>query len=324
MWTAGVTQGVMWREFDETGRLVHGDFVETVTRLMPMYWARFGGGSLYLLGMLLMALNMFMTWRRRPTAYEVPVYEAPALTPAPAAEPAPAAPAGLWARFFRIHRRWEGLPVTFTVLTTVAVVVASLFEILPTFLIKSNVPTIASVKPYTPLELAGRDIYVAEGCYNCHSQMVRPMRAETERYGEYSKPGEFVYDRPFQWGSRRIGPDLHRVGMKYPHYWHVRHMDDPRAVTEGSTMPRYAHMLEKPLDFAEIPARVRGMATLGVPYGDELQRAEALAREQAKRIADELVTQGGPKGLEDKQIVALTAYLQRLGRDIQTGAKMGR
>ena len=208
------------------------------------------------------------------------------------------------------------LPLPFTVWVAIAVVVASLFEIIPTFLIKSNVPTIASVKPYTPLELAGRDIYVAEGCYNCHSQMIRPIRPETERYGEYSKPGEFVYDHPFQWGSRRIGPDLHRIGGKYPDLWHVRHMREPREVTPGSVMPVYPWLLEKDTAYGVIQKRVDVMAMLGVPYGDALNRAETMAREQAAEIGARIVEQGGPANLEDKEIVALIAYLQRMGTDL--------
>jgi cytochrome c oxidase cbb3-type subunit I/II len=215
------------------------------------------------------------------------------------------------------HRKWERLPLTLTVAVTVAVIVASLFEIVPTFLIKSNVPTIATVTPYSPLELAGRDIYLSEGCYNCHSQMIRPIRAETERYGEYSKAGEFVFDHPFQWGSRRIGPDLHRVGNKYPHLWHVRHMDDPRAITAGSIMPAYPWMLTTELDFDRIPATTRAHQTIGVPYTDEdIAASVSNAREQAGAIAAGIAKEGGPNGLEDKQIVALIAYLQRLGTDI--------
>jgi len=187
----------------------------------------------------------------------------------------------------------------------------------PTFLIKSNVPTISTVEPYTPLELYGRDVYIAEGCYNCHSQMVRPLIAETERYGEYSKPGEFVYDHPFQWGSRRIGPDLHRVGGKYNHVWHVSHFKDPSEFNKGSLMPRYAHLFEVDTDFEAARPRVGAMAALGVPYADdEVAGAVDLAREQAGRIAGEIVAQGGPEGLADKQVVALIAYLQRLGTDI--------
>ena len=221
------------------------------------------------------------------------------------------------------HRAWERRALKFTAWVTVAVGIASLFEIIPTFLIRSNVPTISSIKPYSPLELAGRDIYVAEGCYNCHSQMVRPIRAETERYGEYSKPGEFVYDRPFQWGSRRIGPDLHRVGGKYPHLWHVRHMKDPRSTTLQSVMPPFPWLLEKDLDFDSMKRRVEVMAMLGVPYGRVVNDPAQLAREQAQSIAKEIRDQGGPRGLGSKQIVALMAYLQRLGTDLTAQPSSG-
>ena len=198
-----------------------------------------------------------------------------------------------------------------------AVVVASLFEILPTFLIRSNVPTIAAVTPYSPLELAGRDLYIREGCFNCHSQMVRPFRHETERYGEYSKPGEFVYDHPFLWGSRRIGPDLARAGGRYNDLWHVRHFEDPRSITPRSIMPTYRHLLSGRIDFAGIQPRVDGMAMLGVPYGEAVQRAPELARAQAREVAARIEAQGGPAGLADKEIVAMIAYLQRLGTDIK-------
>ncbi|MBI2568462.1 MAG: cytochrome-c oxidase, cbb3-type subunit I [Candidatus Schekmanbacteria bacterium] len=320
IYTAGITQGLMWRAFDETGRLAYPDFVETVLRLVPMYWVRALGGLLFLTGILMLGLNMLMTWKARPAAYTETVYEAPALAAEHGDSEAAAEPgASAWKRFvgIRWHRSWEGLPVTFTVLVAVAVIVASLFEIVPLFLIRSNVPTIAAVKPYTPLEVAGRDIYVSEGCYNCHSQMVRPLRAETERYGEYSKPGEFVYDHPFQWGSRRIGPDLHRVGGKYPHLWHVRHMQDPRSTTPQSIMPPYPWLLEDELDFAGIQPRVDVLAMLGVPYGDAVGHAEEMARKQAQTIADDVASQGGPTGLGQRKIVALIAYLQRLGIDIK-------
>jgi cytochrome c oxidase cbb3-type subunit I/II len=261
-----------------------------------------------------------MTWRRRPAVYDVPVIRAAPL--ARTVEPSHDDPVagGAWARFVALgwHRVWERRWVFFSVMTTAAVLVASLFEILPTFLIRSNVPTIASVKPYTPLELAGRDLYIREGCFNCHSQMIRPFRHETERYGEYSKPGEFVYDHPFLWGSRRIGPDLAREGGKYPDLWHVRHLNDPRSITARSIMPSYPKLLSDRLDFDGIQKRVDGMAMLGVPYGDALIAGNAprMAREQAKQIAEGIAAQGGPAGLEDKEIVAITAYLQRLGRDI--------
>ena len=322
IYSAGVTQGLMWRAFDETGRLAYPDFVETVARLVPMYWVRVTGGSLYIVGAILFAYNIFRTWRARPAAYAVPVVQAPPLpakvvvTPAPA--PAPA-PAGAWARFVSLewHRRWEALPITFTVLTTVAVIIASLFEIIPTFLIRSNVPTIASVKPFTPLELAGRDLYIREGCVNCHSQMVRPFRYETERYGEYSKPGETVYEHPFLWGSRRIGPDLAREGGKYPDLWHVRHFENPRAISPKSIMPAYPHLLTAELDFERIQSRVDAMAMLGVPYGDAVNNAPSLARAQALTVANSIAAGGGESGLETREIVALIAYMQRLGRDVR-------
>ncbi len=320
IYSAGLTQGLMWRAFDMTGRLQFPDFIETTMKLMPMYWMRAIGGTLYILGMLMFGWNILMTWRKRPARYEEPEVQAAPLTravPAPSdVRPGESA----FARFVaaRWHRRWEGLPLTFTVWVVIAVVVASLFEILPTFLIRSNVPTIASVKPLTPLELAGRDLYIREGCFNCHSQMIRPFRHETERYGEYSKPGEFVYDHPFLWGSRRIGPDLAREGGKYPNLWHVRHMLNPRDITPRSIMPPYAGMFTHPTDFAGIQSRVDAMAMLGVPYGELVKGgAEQAARTQAEGIAADIVANGGPSDLADKEIVAMIAYLQRLGVDIR-------
>jgi cytochrome c oxidase cbb3-type subunit I/II len=319
IYSAGLTQGLMWRAFDATGRLQFPDFVETTMRLMPMYLVRAVGGSLYILGMILFGYNIFKTWATRPAVYDEPVIQAAPLAPTYVPAPKPAG-ASAWTRFTRAawHRTWEGLPLTFTVLTAVAVVVASLFEIIPTFLIKSNIPTIAAVKPYTPLELAGRDLYIREGCFNCHSQMIRPFRYETERYGEYSKPGEFVYDHPFLWGSRRIGPDLAREGGKYPDLWHVRHFQNPPEITARSIMPPYPWLLKNAINFDAIQSRVDAMAMLGVPYGDAVNRAPAMARAQAKAIAEGIVAQGGPGNLGDKEVVALIAYVQRLGRDIRS------
>jgi len=324
---AGLTQGLMWRAFDESGRLQFPDFVETVTRLIPFYWIRVVGGCLYLSGMLLCGLNCLMTWRDRPAAYDVPVHQAPALSAA-YTDPAPPQSrvtnviglghkADVWIQG-AWHRRWERLPLRFTLFTLIAVAVASLFEIIPTFLIRSNVPSIATVQPYTPLELAGRDIYIAEGCYNCHSQMIRPIWAETKRYGAYSMPGEFVYDHPFQWGSRRIGPDLAREGGKQSHDWQVRHLENPRQLIGQSLMPTYAHLLREKLDFAGIQAKVDAMAMLGVPYGQAVKsgRAPELARAQANKLASDLVQQGGYPNMSDKKVIALLAYLQRLGTDI--------
>jgi cytochrome c oxidase cbb3-type subunit I/II len=325
IYSAGITQGLMWRAFDETGRLQYPDFIETTIRLLPMYWVRAAGGMLFIIGAVLFLYNIVMTWRRRPAAYEVPLIQAPPLREqAPVVAPSPAPVAGVLARFTGMvwHRTWERLPLTFTVLVAVAVIVASLFEILPTFLIRSNVPTIASVKPLTPLELAGRDLYIREGCFNCHSQMIRPFRHETERYGEYSKPGESVYDHPFLWGSRRIGPDLARVGGKYPPLWHVRHMFDPRSISPKSIMPPYAHLQASALDFGGIQRRVDAMAMLGVPYGDAVNRAPQMARDQASALAAEIEKAGGPAGLADREITAIVAYLERLGTDIGRPARV--
>jgi cytochrome c oxidase cbb3-type subunit I/II len=324
IYVAGLTQGLMWRAMDESGQLAYPDFVETVMAIIPMYYVRVVGGSMYMLGTLLLGINFIQTWRSRPAKYEEVVHQAPPLSRAYVAPPDPPSPLqghGFtgWGKFMaRVsamgwHRRWEGLPVKFTVWVLIAVAVASLFEIIPTFLIRSNVPTIASVKPYTPLELAGRDIYIAEGCYNCHSQMIRPILAETKRYGEYSKAGEFVYDHPFQWGSRRIGPDLAREGGRKSSLWHVLHFKNPPELTPKSLMPPYPWLLEKPINFDSLAAGVRANATLGVPYS-EAEVSGAVA--QASKIAADIVSQGGPEGLADKQVVAMIAYLQRLGTDL--------
>ena len=327
IYTAGLTQGLMWRAFDGTGRLQYGDFVETVIALMPMYWIRVIGGLFYFTGVLLMGYNFIRTWLRRPAVYTEAVQTATALA-AVYTDPAPPGSRldantdlghkgdvwlqGAW------HRVWERRPFKFTFWVIIAVGSASMLELIPTFLIRSNIPTIASVQPYTPLELAGRDVYVAEGCYNCHSQMIRPIWAETLRYGEYSKPGESVYDHPFQWGSRRIGPDLAREGGKQSHDWQVRHLENPRQLVVQSIMPSYAHLLTQPLDFAGIQKRVDAMAMLGVPYGEAVKEGRALemAHEQAAAIVKDLETQGGYKNLGDKKVIALIAYLQRLGTDI--------
>ncbi len=236
MWVAGITQWGMWRAFEADGRLVYPDFIETVIAIVPLYWVRLVAALLFFSGMLLCVWNLVATIRRAPADYAVePEVSAPPLVRDQAA-PGAVTPANTYDHaFFRlqhslrhgVHRLLEGVPVPFTVLVALALAVGSLVEAIPMFFDKENVKEIASVKPYTPLEIVGRDIYIREGCYNCHSQMIRPFRFETERYGEYSKAGEYVYDHPFQWGSKRTGPDLHRVGGKYPSLWHVRHMPQP-------------------------------------------------------------------------------------------------
>jgi len=326
MWAAGITQGLMWRAFDSTGRLQYPDFLETVTRLIPMYYVRALGGLLYITGMLMFAYNVFRTWKARPATYEEIEVEVPPMIRAERAAKAESentltksvTPPVHW------HRKWEGLPAVFTVLVALAVVVASAFEIIPTFAIGGDIPKIKTVKPYTPLELYGRDIYLAEGCYNCHSQMIRPFIDETVRYGnggqpaEYSKPGEFVYDHPFQWGSKRTGPDLAREGGRRDELWHLRHFENPRTTSPGSVMPNYPHLLSDTIDWDVIQRRVDAMAMLGVPYDAQaLSSAQAMARDQAAEVAAKLAKLGGPSGMQDKDVIALIAYIQRLGRDIQ-------
>ena len=187
----------------------------------------------------------------------------------------------------------------------------------PAFLIKSNVPTIEAVKPYTALELEGRDLYIREGCNTCHSQQIRPFRSETERYGEYSKPGEFVYDHPFLWGSKRIGPDLARIGDKYPDAWHFNHMVDPRSMSPGSVMPPYPWLVEQKVDLTVIAKKIAAMQTLGVPYSDEaVESASADLMDQASQIAAGL-QENGITVEPDREIVAMIAYLQRLGTDLK-------
>ena len=303
MWVAGITQGLMWRAFDSEGYLAYGNFVETVLRVVPMYWVRLIGGLLYLGGIILLVYNIWKTI----AGAEVPEDEqasAPALT----------GPKPVYAGF---QMMLETQPIKFGVWVLVAVLIGGVIEFIPMFAVKSNIPTIASVQPYTPLELEGRDIYVREGCYTCHSQMIRPFRAETERYGEYSKAGEFVYDHPFQFGSRRIGPDLHRIGGKYPDIWHYRHMENPRSTSQGSIMPNYDFLLTSKLSTLDTKAKIKAMQTLGVPYSrDDIENAVKDLKKQAKQIGDGLAAQGVLDS-EDKEIVALIAYMQRLGTDIK-------
>jgi cytochrome c oxidase cbb3-type subunit I/II len=323
MYSSGITQGLMWRAFDETGRLLYPDFIETVVKIVPMYWVRLIGGTMYLVGVLLSVYNLLMSVSRAPKNLEDPEVLAPPMVSAvragqkaktydEALNGLESQAKGGW------HRVLEAAPIAFTVVTVVSISVGGLVEIIPMLLVKSNIPTIASVKPYTPLELEGRDIYIREGCVGCHSQMVRPFRQEIERYGEYSKPGEGVYDHNFLWGSKRTGPDLARLGGKYPHLWHVRHMEDPRSTSPKSIMPKYDWLLEEELDLSLTNKKLEAQAMLGVPYSlKEIESGDALAKDQAALIAAEIKAQGGPEGLEGKEIVAMVAYLQRLGVDIK-------
>ena len=214
------------------------------------------------------------------------------------------------------HRRLlEGKSAVFAVVTTIGISIGGIAEIVPMYTVAAGPEAMSEVTPYSPLELAGRDIYVREGCYNCHSQMVRPFRSETLRYGPWSRAGEYAYDRPFQLGSRRIGPDLHRVGGKYPDAWHYEHMKDPRATSPGSIMPPYPWLLDDTVDVADIQASVATMQSLGVPYSDsDVANTGADMARQGGEIVESLKG-SGIETTADTEIVALIAYLQRLGVD---------
>ncbi|GAB4230219.1 MAG: cytochrome-c oxidase, cbb3-type subunit I [Ekhidna sp.] len=310
MYWAGFTQSLMWKQFNPDGTLVYSNFLETVTQIIPMYALRAFGGLLYLSGVFVMVFNLVKT--ARSGSFQ-PTTEAQA---APLIKDYKPEKSEHW------HRRiFEWKPVRMLVWSLILVAIGGAIEIIPTFLIQSNVPTISTVKPYTPLELNGRDIYVREGCYTCHSQMIRPFRSEVMRYDpadlEYSKAGEFVYDHPFQWGSKRTGPDLHRVGKKYPDSWHFYHMLDPTSMSPGSIMPPYPWLFEQEWDKARTPAKIRAMQTLGVPYPEGYdQQAVADAEKQAELISKGLELEG-IKMSSDAEIIALIAYLQRLGTDIK-------
>ena len=314
MWTSGITQGLMWRAIDPTGRLTYPDFVETVVRIAPLFWIRATGGVLYIIGFALMCYNLWKTYRLAPKSQHAPVFEALPLQPERRPEGTP------W------HRHLEGLMPTFAVLSFLAIVVGSAIELLPTILLHTYQDSPLKVKPYTPLELAGRDLYVREGCYVCHSQMIRQMPSEVMRYGAASQPEESMYDHPFQWGSKRTGPDLARIGKKYPDLWHFRHMLDPRVTSPNSIMPSYPWLIEAKLNLSTLNQRMKVMKMLGVPYSDEeISNAEALAHAQAEQIATGLRSDVSMPELEKREIMALIAYLQRLGQnpEVLDSAKVG-
>ena len=307
MYIAGVVQSLMWKEFTPDGFLTYQNFLETTTQIIPMYMLRAIGGTLYLTGVLIMSYNLLKT----AASGKFMANEEAEVAPRPNTPST-----GGW------HHVLESKPVLFTILSLVAILIGGIIEMVPTFLIKSNVPTIASVKPYTPLELHGRDIYIREGCVGCHSQMVRPFRSEVQRYdpanGEYSKAGEYVYDHPFLWGSKRTGPDLQRLGGKYADSWHYRHMLTPGDVSNGSIMPAYPWLYEQTIDETETPGKITALRTVGVPYEEGYEtRANSDLKEQAQKISDNLSMEGYEVAPE-AEIVALIAYLQRLGTDIKS------
>jgi cytochrome c oxidase cbb3-type subunit I/II len=307
MYWAGFEQSLMWKSFTPEGQLKF-QFLETVTNIKPLYIMRSVGGALYLSGALIMVYNLYKTIKQG------------VFIPNEAAEAAPMVKEVSKKKEYW-HRILERKPLTMLLLSLILVSIGGLVQMIPTFLVKSNIPTIASVKPYTPLELQGRDIYVREGCYTCHSQMIRPFRDEVARYGEYSKAGEFVYDHPFQWGSKRTGPDLAREGGKNPDSWHYNHMYDPRSMSPGSLMPQYVWLLDDKLDTSTTGAKIRAMRTLGVPYP---KGYDQVANQDLMRQADSIAANLKKDKIEtasDKEIVALIAYLQRIGRDIKLEPK---
>lgn len=310
MYWGGITQSLMWKEFTAQGLLQYPNFLETVNQIIPMYALRAVGGTLFIIGAIIGSYNIFKT-SRQGSLIKLQADEAqPIINPAEGHKEA-------W------HRRLESRPIQFSAIVLVVILIGGIIEYVPTTLVESNVPTIESVKPYTPLEIEGRDIYIAEGCNNCHSQMIRPFRSETERYGEYSKAGEFVYDHPFLWGSKRTGPDLHRIGGKYPDSWHVRHMYDPHSTSPGSIMPAYPWLFTQDIDKETIPNRINALRTVGVPYADGYEDDAIRDLEaQAEQITQGLRENGfdqieGIQITSDKKIIALIAYMQRLGIDIK-------
>ncbi|TDU39669.1 cytochrome c oxidase cbb3-type subunit I/II [Gelidibacter sediminis] len=322
LYVAGFTQASMWKQFNPDGTLVYGNFLETVTEIMPMYWMRAIGGTLFIAGMLIMCYNVIQTIRKGSEVTDE-LAEATALQRVSKSRVA----GEHW------HSWLERRPIQLTIGATIAILIGGIIQIVPTIMVKSNIPTITSVKPYTPLELEGRDLYIREGCVGCHSQMIRPFRDEVERYGEFSKAGEYVYDHPFLWGSKRTGPDLHRIGGKYSDNWHFNHMYDPQSTSSGSIMPAYKWMITTELDKSNTENKMKAMVNLGVPYTDEdIANAQQHMAEQGEQIENNLYADpdfvasyeadkksSGDDFVEmrNREIVAIIAYLQRLGTDIK-------
>ena len=327
MYVAGFVQASMWKQFNPDGSLTYGNFLETVDQIMPMYWMRAIGGSLYILGVIVMIYNIVQTVKQGSKVTDELAEAAPlqrVTTKRTAKE--------------GYHTWLERRPVRLTLYATVAILIGGMVQIIPSLLVDDYVPRITTVKPYTPLELEGRDIYIRESCNACHSQLIRPFRSEVERYdwsgnNLYSRSGEYVYDHPFLWGSKRTGPDLMRIGGKYNDSWHLRHFNNPQSVSEGSIMPKYTWLIRNGLDKSKTEAKMRAMISLGVPYTDEdVARAQTWMDEQGAQIESNLMNDpdfkesyteaknaGNPEFIEmkDREVVALIAYLQRLGTDIK-------
>ncbi len=310
MYFAGFMQSLMWKEFSADGTLAYGNFLETVTQILPMYMLRALGGGMYITGLFILVYNIYKT------------VQTGKLIANEEAEAAPMAKTHKKHKGEHWHRWIERRPIQLTLWSTVVILIGGIMEIVPMIKSEDNVPKIESVRPYTALELEGRDLYIREGCNSCHSQMVRPFRSETERYGEYSKAGEFVFDHPFLWGSKRTGPDLHRIGGKYPHSWHYNHMLDPESMSANSIMPAYPWLIEDDLDISSTQAKLEAMVSLGVPYTEqEVANVDQDMANQAFEISTELNQDPNIDVKGSEEIIALIAYLQRLGTDIKTANK---
>jgi cytochrome c oxidase cbb3-type subunit I/II len=330
MYVAGFVQHQMWKDFNPDGTLKN-NFMQTVEAIMPMYWMRAIGGTLFVIGLLVLCYNIIKTIKQGQ-GVEDELAEAPALTKIKSGR----------LKGEKFHGWLERKPIQLTILATIAILIGGIIQIIPTLVVKSNIPTITTVKPYTPLELEGRDLYIREGCVGCHSQMIRPFRHEVERYrkeeaGGYSKSGEYVYDHPFLWGSKRTGPDLMGVGGKYNDNWHFNHMWDPQSTSTGSIMPSYQWLFKnKPMDYSQTEAKMRVMQKLGVPYTEEdVANAQASIKAQSEQIEKNLHNdpefvknyEASKKNaiergeefvpMSQREITALIAYLQRLGTDIK-------
>ncbi len=307
MYVGGITQSLMWKQFTAQGVLQYPNFLDTVTQIKPMYILRSLGGLMYLSGYIILAINLYKTIR---------------LGSFMSFEDAEASPLIIIKKEeakkgILKHRILEGKPLLFTGLVLVAVVIGGLIEYIPMVIIRNNIPTISSVRPYTPLELEGRDLYIREGCNNCHSQMIRPFRSETERYGEYSKAGEFVYDHPFLWGSKRTGPDLHRIGGKYGDMWHYQHLKDPRLTSPGSIMPAYPWLLTSDLNTNLTAKKIKALTSIGVDYPKNYHEQALIDLNSQALLLSKSLEKEGQKVEANKEIIAMIAYLQRLGKDIK-------
>lgn len=325
MYVAGFVQASMWKQFNPDGTLTYGNFLETVSEIIPMYWMRAIGGTMFIIGALIGVYNIIMTARAGQKVTDE------------LAEAAPLQKVTKKRTTKEGYHTWlERRPVKLTIFATIAILIGGMVQIIPSLMVDDYVPVITSVKPYTPLELEGRDIYIRESCVSCHSQMIRPFRSEVERYGEYSKAGEYVYDHPFLWGSKRTGPDLMRIGGKYSDNWHLNHFYDPQSTSSGSIMPAYKWIIKNKLDRGSTKDKMEAMVSLGVPYTQEdIERAYEWMDEQGTQIEKNLYNdpdfaktyeadkkyalENGQDFIEmrDREVVALIAYLQRLGTDIK-------